>query len=65
MWDAHSGRLRHPPLSVHTAPAHVVVGHPSDPGSAMSCGYDGQTVLWDVQRGEALKRCVCVCVGGP
>ena len=48
-WDSRTGRPRHPPLrGVHTSTVHVLDPHPWNPDIAMSAGYDGQTVIWDL-----------------
>ena len=47
-WDAWTGHPRHVPLRVHTSTVHVLESHPWIPGVAMSAGYDGLTVIWDI-----------------
>jgi hypothetical protein len=37
----------------------VLEAHPQDPRLVMSVGYDGLTILWDVQQGVLLRRYVC------
>lgn len=35
----------------------MLEAHPSDPRLAMSTGYDGQIILYDIEEGRVLKRC--------
>ena len=60
VWDAHRGDLSQR-LHGHTSRAHVLECHPTDPRLAMSAGYDGQTIVWDLVEGEPLARCVLLC----
>lgn len=36
--------------------AHVLEAHPIHPHIAMSAGYDGSTILWDLLSGSVMKR---------
>ena len=56
VWDAHQGELTQR-LRGHTCRAHVLECHPTDPRLAMSAGYDGQTIVWDLLEGQPLARC--------
>ena len=63
VWDAHSGELEQR-LRGHTFRTHVLECHPLDPRLAMSAGYDGQTIVWDLDEGRALARwalLLCPC----
>ncbi len=63
VYDAVGGNLLHT-LKGHGDKAHVLAVHPTDGCVAMTAGYDGLVVMWDVQRGCELKRFVarwCVC----
>lgn len=55
VWCAHSGALLHL-LRGHTQPTHVLDTHPFDARLALSAGYDGQVILWDIAAGTVLKR---------
>ena len=37
---------------------HVLEAHPFFTRLAMSAGYDGQIMLYDIEEGHILKRCV-------
>lgn len=56
-WDAWSGVLIHR-LEGHTQQVHVLECHPVDRRVAFSAGYDGETVLWDVEQGKKIQRWV-------
>ena len=56
LWNAHSGDLERR-LRGHTFRTHVLECHPVEPRLAMSAGYDGQTIVWDLVEGQALARC--------
>lgn len=56
VWDAATGLQLHV-LTVHTATVFVLECHPSDSRLAMSASYDGQTVIWDIQKGRDIVKC--------
>ena len=51
--DAGSGRLRHC-LAEHRTEVPIIEGHPSDARLALTAGYDGSIVVWDVAAGARL-----------
>ena len=53
VWDAHTGDLLQR-LRGHTCRAHVLECHPIECHVAMSAGYDGQTIVWDLLNGQPL-----------
>lgn len=55
MWDAGSGEQL-TRLVGHTKPVHVLEGHPSMHGFAMSASYDGQIIVWDLDAAIQLSR---------
>lgn len=55
VWCAHTGALLQL-LKGHTQQAHVLEMHPHDPRLALSGGYDGMAILWDITTGAILKR---------
>lgn len=55
VWDAWSGQLLQR-LEGHAGRAHVLECHPLDHRLAMSAGYDGLTIIWDIIAGRALTR---------
>lgn len=55
VWNASSGTLVHI-LRAHTAQAQVLECHPTDRRLAVTAGYDGLVVLWDIESGRCLKR---------
>ncbi len=61
VWDAHSGDLMQR-LRGHTSGAHVLECHPIDPRLAMTAGYDGQTIVWDLLEGQPLARYAYPCM---
>ncbi|KAL9168330.1 hypothetical protein ABFS82_04G008000 [Erythranthe guttata] len=54
VWNANDGSLVHS-LEGHTASTYVLDVHPFNPRIAMSAGYDGKTILWDIWEGTAIK----------
>ncbi|KAJ4838668.1 hypothetical protein Tsubulata_004268 [Turnera subulata] len=50
VWNAADGSLVHS-LTGHTASSYVLDVHPFNPRIAMSAGYDGQTIVWDIWEG--------------
>ena len=54
--DAASGSLRHC-LAEHRTEVPIIEGCPSDARLAMTAGYDGMLVVWDVAAGRKLARC--------
>ena len=55
VWDAHSGAPG-PKLEGHADRAHTLEAHPLCPRLAMSAGYDGLTLVWDLVEGTPLAR---------
>jgi WD40 repeat protein len=55
VWAMPSGTPEHV-LEGHKQPAHVLECHPTDPRIAMSAGYDGQVIMWDIELGVQLAR---------
>ena len=55
VWAMPSGAPLHI-LEGHKQTAHVLECHPTDPRIAMSAGYDGQVILWDIEQGVQLSR---------
>lgn len=53
-WCAATGAPR-ATLTPHARPVHIVEAHPTDARLALSAGYDGRTVVWDVREGRVLK----------
>lgn len=56
VWDAHSGAVG-PKLEGHADRAHTLECHPLCPRLAMSAGYDGLTIVWDLLEGTPLAKC--------
>ncbi|XP_068310472.1 uncharacterized protein [Pyrus communis] len=54
VWNAVDGSLVHS-LTGHTASSYVLDVHPFNPRIAMSAGYDGQTIVWDIWEGVPIK----------
>ncbi|KAL6505075.1 hypothetical protein OROGR_024892 [Orobanche gracilis] len=54
VWNATDGSLVHS-LAGHTASTYVLDVHPFNPRIAMSAGYDGKTILWDVWEGTPIR----------
>lgn len=50
VWNANDGGLVHC-LNGHTASTYVLDVHPFNPRIAMSAGYDGKTIVWDIWEG--------------
>ncbi|XP_027118426.2 uncharacterized protein [Coffea arabica] len=50
VWNASDGSLVHS-LTGHTASTYVLDVHPFNPRIAMSAGYDGKTIVWDIWEG--------------
>lgn len=55
VWCAYTGKLLQL-LKGHSQQAHVLETHPYDARLALSAGYDGQSILWDISTGDILKR---------
>ncbi|KAK9840988.1 hypothetical protein WJX81_004207 [Elliptochloris bilobata] len=51
--DAASGSLRHC-LAEHRLEVPIIEGHPSDARMAMTAGYDGNVIVWDIVAGRKL-----------
>ncbi|KAL6525911.1 hypothetical protein OROMI_030306 [Orobanche minor] len=54
VWNATDGSLVHS-LAGHTASTYVLDVHPFNPRIAMSAGYDGKTILWDIWEGTPIR----------
>ncbi|XP_018482991.2 uncharacterized protein LOC108854004 isoform X1 [Raphanus sativus] len=54
VWNASDGSLVHS-LTGHTASTYVMDVHPFNPRIAMSAGYDGQTIVWDIWEGIPIE----------
>ncbi|VFQ68660.1 unnamed protein product [Cuscuta campestris] len=54
VWNANDGSLVHS-LTGHTQSTYVLDVHPFNPRIAMSAGYDGQTILWDIWEGTPIR----------
>ncbi|EEF47272.1 WD-repeat protein, putative [Ricinus communis] len=54
VWNASDGNLVHS-LTGHTASSYVLDVHPFDPRIAMSAGYDGRTIVWDIWEGIPVR----------
>ncbi|KAL6184879.1 hypothetical protein ACLB2K_046278 [Fragaria x ananassa] len=54
VWNAVDGSLVHS-LTGHNASSYVLDVHPFNPRIAMSAGYDGQTIIWDIWEGTPIK----------
>lgn len=54
VWNASDGSLVHS-LAGHTASTYVLDVHPFNPRIAMSAGYDGKTILWDIWEGTPIR----------
>ncbi|KZV17019.1 bromodomain and WD repeat-containing protein 3 [Dorcoceras hygrometricum] len=50
VWNAVDGSLVHS-LTGHTESTYVLDVHPFNPRIAMSAGYDGKTIVWDIWEG--------------
>ncbi|CAA3012123.1 bromodomain and WD repeat-containing 1 isoform X1 [Olea europaea subsp. europaea] len=54
VWNAVDGSLVHS-LTGHTDSTYVLDVHPSNPRIAMSAGYDGKTIVWDIWEGTPIR----------
>lgn len=54
VWNANDGSLVHS-LAGHTASTYVLDVHPFNPRIAMSAGYDGKTIVWDIWEGTPIR----------
>lgn len=54
VWNAADGSLVHS-LTGHTASTYVLDVHPFNPRMAMSAGYDGKTIVWDIWEGMPIR----------
>ncbi|XP_024019306.1 bromodomain and WD repeat-containing protein 3 [Morus notabilis] len=54
VWNAVDGSLVHS-LTGHTASSYVLDVHPFNPRIAMSAGYDGRTIVWDIWEGTPIR----------
>ncbi|ESQ32349.1 hypothetical protein EUTSA_v10003509mg [Eutrema salsugineum] len=54
VWNASDGSLVHS-LTGHTASTYVMDVHPFNPRIAMSAGYDGKTIVWDIWEGIPIQ----------
>ncbi|XP_074316032.1 uncharacterized protein LOC141652459 [Silene latifolia] len=54
VWNATDGSLVHC-LTGHTESTYVLDVHPFNPRIAMSAGYDGKTIIWDIWEGTPVK----------
>lgn len=54
VWNAVDGSLVHS-LTGHTASSYVLDVHPFNPRIAMSAGYDGRTIVWDIWEGIPIR----------
>ncbi|XP_022972302.1 bromodomain and WD repeat-containing protein 1-like [Cucurbita maxima] len=54
VWNASDGSLVHS-LTGHTESTYVLDVHPSNPRIAMSAGYDGKTIVWDIWEGTPIR----------
>ncbi|CAN8265504.1 unnamed protein product [Cochlearia groenlandica] len=54
VWNASDGSLVHS-LTGHTASTYVMDVHPMNPRIAMSAGYDGKTIVWDIWEGIPIQ----------
>ncbi|EPS60483.1 hypothetical protein M569_14320, partial [Genlisea aurea] len=54
VWNANDGSLVHS-LVGHSASTYVLDVHPFNPRIAMSAGYDGKTILWDIWEGSPIR----------
>ncbi|XP_019441306.1 PREDICTED: bromodomain and WD repeat-containing protein 1-like isoform X2 [Lupinus angustifolius] len=54
VWNAVDGSLVHS-LTGHTASSYVLDVHPFNPRIAMSAGYDGRTIVWDIWEGVPIR----------
>ncbi|XP_043720069.1 PH-interacting protein-like isoform X4 [Telopea speciosissima] len=54
VWNAADGSLVHS-LTGHSESTYVLDVHPFNPRMAMSAGYDGKTILWDIWEGTPIR----------
>ncbi|KAK9147036.1 hypothetical protein Sjap_006939 [Stephania japonica] len=54
VWNAVDGSLVHS-LTGHTESTYVLDVHPFNPRIAMSAGYDGRTIVWDIWEGTPIR----------
>lgn len=54
VWNAVDGSLVHS-LTGHSLSSYVLDVHPFNPRIAMSAGYDGKTIIWDIWEGVPIK----------
>ncbi|GAB4843025.1 hypothetical protein Ancab_013002 [Ancistrocladus abbreviatus] len=54
VWNAADGSLVHS-LTGHTESTFVLDVHPFNPRIAMSAGYDGRTIVWDIWEGKPIR----------
>ncbi|XP_059311819.1 uncharacterized protein LOC132063338 isoform X1 [Lycium ferocissimum] len=54
VWNASDGSLVHS-LTGHAESTYVLDVHPFNPRIAMSAGYDGKTILWDIWEGIPIR----------
>ncbi|XP_058000900.1 uncharacterized protein LOC110633067 isoform X3 [Hevea brasiliensis] len=54
VWNAADGSLVHS-LTGHTDSTYVLDVHPFNPRIAMSAGYDGRTIVWDIWEGTPIR----------
>ncbi|KAK4425942.1 PH-interacting protein [Sesamum alatum] len=54
VWNAVDGSLVHS-LTGHTDSTYVLDVHPFNPRIAMSAGYDGKTIVWDIWEGTPIR----------
>ncbi|KAK4775805.1 hypothetical protein SAY87_023766 [Trapa incisa] len=57
VWNASDGGLVHS-LTGHTDSTYVLDVHPFNPRIAMSAGYDGKTIIWDIWEGKPIREYV-------
>ncbi|GKB66555.1 PH-interacting protein, partial [Tanacetum coccineum] len=54
VWNAVDGSLVHS-LTGHSESTYVLDVHPFNPRIAMSAGYDGKTIVWDIWEGVPIR----------
>ncbi|CAM8993134.1 unnamed protein product [Rhodiola kirilowii] len=54
VWNAADGSLVHS-LTGHSESTYVLDVHPFNPRIAMSAGYDGKTIIWDIWEGTPIR----------
>ncbi|KAH7513458.1 hypothetical protein FEM48_Zijuj12G0202000 [Ziziphus jujuba var. spinosa] len=55
VWNASDGSLVHS-LTGHTESTYVLDVHPFNPRMAMSAGYDGKIIVWDIWEGKPIWK---------